>query len=142
MIKRNLKNIQVCFSTDYFDKYADGSSTVIVVDVLRATSVISTAFEYGVDAVIPVKTLEEALSYKNMKNHIIAAERDTLLIEGFEYGNSPFHYINADVQGKTLALTTTNGTKAIHLAKDHKVITASFVNIDAVSNFLVKGNKI
>ena len=134
------KNIQVCFSTDHFDRYADGVSTVIVVDVLRATSVISTAFEYGVDAVIPVKTLEEALSYKNIENHIIAAERNTLLIEGFDYGNSPYHYINADVQGKTLALTTTNGTKAIHLAKEHKVITASFVNIDAVANYLVKGN--
>ena len=134
------KNIQVCFSIDQFNKYADGVSTVVVVDLLRATSVISTAFECGIDAIIPVKTPEEALKYKNIENHIVAAERNTLPIEGFDYGNSPYHYINSDVKGKTLALTTTNGTKAIHLARDHKVVTASFVNIDAISSYLLKGN--
>lgn len=133
-------NIQVCFSIDQFHKYADGFSTVVVVDLLRATSVISTAFEYGINSVIPVKTLEEALEYKDIENHIIAAERNTHLIDGFDYGNSPYHYIDSDVKGRTLVLTTTNGTKAIHLAKDHKVITASFVNIDAVVDYLVKDN--
>ena len=115
------KKIQVCFSASQFESYIDGRSTVVVVDLLRATSVISTAFEYGIDAVIPVRTLEEALSYKNLSNHIIAAERNTLLIEGFDYGNSPYHYMNTEIRGKVLALTTTNGTKAIHLAKEHKV---------------------
>ena len=121
-----------------FDADADGFSTVVIVDLLRATSVISTAFECGVKAVIPVTTPEEALAYKNIENHIVAAERNTLPIEGFDYGNSPYHYINSDVKGKTLALTTTNGTKAIHLARDHKVVTASFVNIDAVADYLIK----
>jgi 2-phosphosulfolactate phosphatase len=134
------KKIQVCFSTAQFNKFADMLSTVVIIDVLRATSVISTAFECGIDSVIPVTTLEQALQYKNVKNHIIAAERNTLAIEGFDYGNSPFHYINSNVLGKTLALTTTNGTKAIHLAKGHEVITASFINIDAVVNYLVKSN--
>ena len=136
----NKKNISVCFTTENFKKYADGNSTVVVVDLLRATSVISTAFECGVSTIIPVRTLEEALKYKNVENHIIAAERNTLPIEGFDYGNSPYHYINSDVKGKTLVLTTTNGTKAIHLAKKHKVITASFINIDAVSSYLVNDN--
>jgi len=138
MIKKN--NISVCFTTAQFKKYADGVSTVVIIDILRATSVISTAFECGIEAIIPVKTLEEALSYKHKVNHIIAAERNTLPIEGFDYGNSPYHYINSDVKGKTLALTTTNGTKAIHLAKEHKVITASFINIDVVANYLQEDN--
>ena len=137
----NKKYISVCFTTDQFEKYADGKSTVVVVDLLRATSVISTAFECGVSMIIPVRTLEEALKYKNAEDHIIAAERNTLPIEGFDYGNSPYHYINADVKGKTLVLTTTNGTNAILLAKEHKVITASFVNIDAVADYLVNDNK-
>ena len=132
------RNIQVCFTTGQFENYADGSSTVVVVDVLRATSVISTAFECGVDAVIPVRYLEEALAYRDSENHIIAAERNTLPIEGFDFGNSPYHYLNTDVHGKILVLTTTNGTRAIHLAKAHKVITASFINIDAVANYLIK----
>ena len=133
--------ISVCFTTDQFKDYADNKSIVVIVDLLRATSVISTAFECGIKSIIPVRTLKEALKYKNIKNHIIAAERNTLPIEGFDYGNSPYHYIDSDIKGKILVLTTTNGTKAIHLAKDHEVITASFVNIDAVTKYLINANK-
>jgi|TARA_B110000305_G_scaffold112623_1_gene126792 2-phosphosulfolactate phosphatase len=132
------KNISVCFTADQFEKYADGKSTVVVVDVLRATSVISTAFMEGVEAVIPVQTLDEALSYKGKEGYIVAAERNAKPIEGFDFGNSPFHYINADVAGEILVLTTTNGTKAIHNAREHKVITASYINIDAVANHLIE----
>lgn len=132
------KKVSVCFTPNQFEKYADGNSTVVIVDLLRATSVIATAFECGIKAVIPVQTLEEALEYKNKEEHILAAERNTEPVEGFKYGNSPYHYINADIAGKILVLTTTNGTKAIHLAKNHKVITASFVNIDAVTDYLIK----
>ena len=132
------KNISVCFTADQFEKYADGKSTVVVVDVLRATSVISTAFMEGVEAVIPVQTLDEALSYKGKEGYIVAAERNAKPIEGFDYGNSPFHYMNSDVKGKTLVLTTTNGTKAIHNAREHKVITASYINIEAVATHLIE----
>jgi 2-phosphosulfolactate phosphatase len=134
------KNISVCFTANQFEKYADGKSTVVVVDLLRATSVISTAFMEGVKAIIPVQTLDEALSYKGKEGYIVAAERNAKPIEGFDYGNSPFHYINADVAGKTLVLTTTNGTKAIYNAKEHKVITASYINIEAVANHLIEEN--
>jgi 2-phosphosulfolactate phosphatase len=134
------KNISVCFTANHFEKYADGKSTVVVVDLLRATSVISTAFMEGVKAIIPVQTLDEALSYKGKEGYIVAAERNAKPIEGFDYGNSPFHYINADVAGKTLVLTTTNGTKAIYNAKEHKVITASYINIEAVAKHLIEEN--
>lgn len=130
-------NISVCFSTDQFEKYSDGKSTVVIIDLLRATSVISVAFECGIESIIPVKTLKEALKYKNVQNHIIAAERNTLRIDGFNYGNSPYHYLNSNIKDKTLVLTTTNGTQAIHIAKEHKVITASFLNIDAVVQYLI-----
>jgi len=133
-------NIEVCLSTDHFEKYANIKSTVVIVDLLRATSVISTAFECGVKAIIPVNTIKEALEYKNIKDHILAAERNTLRIDGFDYGNSPYHYIESDVKEKTLVLTTTNGTKAIHLAKGHKIITASFLNIEAIVKYLEKDN--
>ena len=134
------KNISVSFTYDQFKKYSDKKSRVVIVDVLRATSVISTAFELGIKAVIPVKTVEEALLYKDKENHIIAAERNTLKINGFDYGNSPYHYINSDIKGKILVLTTTNGTKAIHIAKEHKVITASFLNINTVAKYLQNDN--
>ena len=133
-------NISVCFTPDQFEKYADEKSTVVIVDLLRATSVISTAFENGINSVIPVQTLKEALEYKDKEGYILAAERNTKPVEGFAYGNSPYHYINSGIKGKTLVLTTTNGTKAIHLAKKHKVITASFINIDAVAKYLIEAN--
>jgi 2-phosphosulfolactate phosphatase len=132
------KKISVCFTADQFEKYADGKSTVVIVDLLRATTVISTAFNEGVEAIIPVQTLEEALSYKDKEGYIVAAERNAKLIKGFDYGNSPFHYINNEVMGKTLVLTTTNGTKAIHNARKHKVITASYINIEAVAKHLIE----
>ena len=120
------KNISVCFTADQFHKFSDGKSTVVVVDILRATTVISTALMEGVEAIIPVQSLEMAISYQGKEGYIVAAERDAKLIEGFSYGNSPFHYINSDVKGEILVLTTTNGTKAIHNAKNHKVITATY----------------
>ena len=92
----------------------------------------------GVEAIIPVQTLEEALSYKNKQGYIVAAERNAKPIDDFDYGNSPFHYINSDVKGKTLVLTTTNGTKAIHNAREHKVIIASYINIEAVAKHLIE----
>tara|TARA_B100000902_G_C27315309_1_gene920953 strand:- start:1212 stop:1934 length:723 start_codon:yes stop_codon:yes gene_type:complete len=133
-----MKNIEVCFTTTQFNNYNNLNSTVVVVDLLRATTVISVAFECGVDAVIPVSTIENALSFKDKKDHIIAAERNTILVEGFNFGNSPYHYLNADVRENILVLTTTNGTKAIELAKNHKVVTASFVNLNAIVDFLVE----
>ena len=132
------RKISVCFTADQFDKYADGKSTVVVVDLLRATTVISTAFMEGVVAIIPVQTLDQALSYKGKEGYIVAAERNAKPIEGFDYGNSPFHYINSDVKGKILVLTTTNGTKAIHNAREHKVITSSYINIEAVAKHLIE----
>ena len=110
----------------------------MVVDLLRATSVISTAFSEGVEAIIPVQTLEEAVLYKGKAGYIVAAERNAKPIKGFDYGNSPFHYINTNVKGKTLVLTTTNGTRAIHNARKHKVITASYINIQAVAKHLIE----
>ena len=91
--------------------------------------------------IIPVQSLEEAKNYKSKENFIVAAERNAMPVDGFDYGNSPFHYMNEKVQNKTLVLTTTNGTKALEIAKNHKTITASFVNFDAVVKYLISQEK-
>ena len=136
-----MKNLNVCFSTSLFPLYNEGNKLVVVVDILRATTVISTAFQYGIKDLIPVSKVEEAQSYLNKEGYIVAAERNAEPIEGIPYGNSPFQYMNDTVKGKTLVLTTTNGTKAIHLSKKHEVITASFININAVFNYLMQSEK-
>ena len=135
------KKISTCFLPALFEKYTNPDSIVVVIDVLRATSVISTAFHYGIKEIIPVQSLEEAKNYQGKANHIVAAERNAMPVDGFDYGNSPFHYMNDKVKDKTLVLTTTNGTKALEIAKHHKTITASFVNFDAVVDYLILQNK-
>ena len=136
-----MRNINVCLSTSLFPLYNEGNKLVVVVDILRATTVISTAFNYGIKDLIPVSELEEAQGYLNKQGYIVAAERNAEPIEGIPYGNSPFQYMNEKVRDKTLVLTTTNGTKAIHLSKHHEVITASFVNINAVFNYILQSDK-
>ena len=72
---------------------------------------------------------------------ITAGERDGQVAEGLQYGNSPFEYPREFVRGKTLVLTTTNGTKLLHIALDKgakKIITGSFVNLTAVCNYLIE----
>jgi len=135
------KKISTCFLPALFEKYTNPDSIVVVIDVLRATSVISTAFHYGIKEIIPVQSLEEAKNYQGKENHIVAAERNAMPVDGFDYGNSPFHYMNDKVKDKTLVLTTTNGTKALEIVKNHKTITASFVNFDAVVDYLISQEK-
>ena len=129
--------VEVCFSPDEFDLYKQEYSVVVAIDVLRATTAICTAFHHGADKVIPVSTVSEALVYKN-KGYMAGAERNGQIVEGFEFGNSPFSYMGDAVKGKTLVLTTTNGTRAINIAAaTHKVIIGALVNLDAVIAYLI-----
>ena len=136
-----MRNLSVCLTSDLFYHYDSGNKIVVVVDILRATSVISTAFHYGIKDLIPVSSLSEARKYLNKENYIVAAERNAERIEGIDFGNSPFQYMNDDIKGKTLVLTTTNGTKSINLSNKHEVITASFINEIAVFNYIMNSEK-
>ena len=132
--------VEVCFTPNLFPLYAEDFEVVVIIDVLRATSAICTAFHHGVEKIIPVSTIQEAKEYKNKGFHV-AAERKGKIVEGFDYGNSPFQYMNNGILDKTLVLTTTNGTKAINIASSYEVITSCFINIDAVEEFLLNSNK-
>ena len=136
------RNINVCLVSDLFENYPLSENTiVVVVDLLRATTVISTAFNFGVKEIIPVSSLEIAKRYIDKQDYIVAAERNAMPIEGFDYGNSPFQYMNKEILDKSLVLTTTNGTKAINIASEYEVITSCFINIDAVEELLLKSKK-
>ncbi len=139
MLKK--KYISVCLTPKLFDYYNTKESIVVIIDLLRATSVISTAFEYGIKKIIPVTSIQEALNYQNKHDHILAAERNTKPVKNFDYGNSPYHYMTKEIEGKTLVLTTTNGTKAINLAKNNKIITASYVNFEIIVKYLKQQNQ-
>ena len=133
--------VEVCFTPNMFPLYAEDFEVVVVIDVLRATSAICTAFHYGVDKIIPVSTLDQAIEYKDKGFHV-AAERKGKIVSGFEFGNSPLAYTNDKLKDQTLVLTTTNGTKAINMAKDiEHLLIGSFLNLDAISNYLIELNK-
>jgi 2-phosphosulfolactate phosphatase len=128
--------IEVCFSPVMYHRFHNDEAIVVIVDILRATSAICTAFENGVNQIIPVQTLDEAYEYKK-KGFLVAAERDGIKCDFADFGNSPFNFTPNVVKDKTLVYSTTNGTQAIHMAeKAYKVVVGSFLNLSALTDFL------
>lgn len=110
----------------------------IVIDVLRATTVMITALQNGAECVIPLLSPEEAFALKDKigENVVLGGERKALFIEGFDFDNSPFAYTQEAVMGKTVVMTTSNGTRAINGSIEAKeVIIASFGNIPTVVRY-------
>lgn len=136
-----IMNIEVCYTPQAYNLFHNPNAVVVVIDILRATSAITTAFYNGVTKMIPVATVEEARSYKE-KGYMVAAERNGEVLEGFDLGNSPFGYMNTRVKGKTIVITTTNGTQAIEAARQaQKIVIGSFLNLDVMIDFLRKEKK-
>lgn len=130
------KQIETCFSPALLPFFNLRGKTVVVVDVLRATSAICTGIAEGVKSFIPIKTVKEAEHYKS-KGYLVAAERMGQIVEGFDLGNSPFTYQDADLKDKSIAFTTTNGTNAIIQASDaSRILIGSFLNLSALSDSL------
>lgn len=132
------RTVDVCLSPDLLHLYEVKNKIVVVVDILRATSCMTTAIAHGVKSIYPVASLEECGRLRN-QGYIAAAERDGKVAEGFDLGNSPFSYMDEQIHGKILAVTTTNGTLAITKSKDAvKVLIGSFLNISILSEYLLQ----
>jgi len=138
-----LPRLEVCLSPALLHLYDTNDSVVVIIDVFRATSTIAAALYNGAKSVVPVATVEECIELgRSTENSITAGERNGRVVEGLEYGNSPSEYSRDFVAGKTLVLTTTNGTRLLHMVKGASaIITGSFLNLSAVCDFLVKSNK-
>ena len=138
----NSRKVEVVFSPVLFPVYFDDSDCVVVViDIFRATSAICAAFESGIDSLIPVATLEEAIEYKQ-KGFKVGAERNAEVVEGFDFGNSPLTFKDGKFKNESLVLTTTNGTKAIEMAKGaYKVVVGAFTNLSALCEYIEKEDK-
>ena len=119
-------------------------ASVIVIDVLRATSVMVTAFENGVKEIIAVSSPDEAFEIKkNNKDVILGGERNADFIPGFDLDNSPFNYRSDIVSGKTLVMSTSNGTRAINGSLNaRKLVVGSFLNASAVAAAIVNDKKV
>jgi 2-phosphosulfolactate phosphatase len=121
--------------------YDLNNAVVVIIDVLRATSTIATVLYNGAKAIIPVDSVSRCIELGRQMECYTAGERDGQVAEGLKYGNSPFEYPESFIKGKTLVLTTTNGTRLLHMALEkgaQTIITGSFANLSAVSDYLIK----
>jgi len=110
--------------------------TAVVFDVLRATSSMITGLAHGVEAILPVQTIEEAKACKaNDPALLLAGERGGLPIATFDLGNSPDEC--KSLNGRRVVMTTTNGTVAIQSVKQAStVLIGSLLNLDALADFV------
>lgn len=127
--------LDVCFSPELIHLYQLPGKLVVVVDILRATSSMVTAFAHGIETIIPVSSLDDCLAQKQ-PDFLTAAEREGRHADGFDLGNSPFSYMEARIKGKTLVMTTTNGTHAIRLSMAADAVAAgAFLNLGSIALF-------
>ncbi|MEP7277204.1 MAG: 2-phosphosulfolactate phosphatase [Bacteroidota bacterium] len=136
-------SLYTSFSPALLHLYNLSDAVVVIIDVLRATSTIATALYNGAKAVIPVDSVSECIEISKQVQGISAGERDGKIAEGLQYGNSPFDYPRDFVNEKILVLTTTNGTRLLHMALGRgarQIITGSFPNLDAVCDYLLSQN--
>ncbi len=132
------QKIEVCYSPALFPYYENHDAIVVVTDILRASSAIVTAFMNGVEQIIPVGTLEEAKAYKE-KGYMVAAERDGIVRDFADFGNSPYNFTPERVDGNQIVYSTTNGTNAIQLASSgHQVLIGAYLNISALAKHIIK----
>lgn len=136
--------LHTVLSPRLLDIYDINNCILVVIDVFRATSTIATALYNGAARIIPVDSVELCIELGKSTGGITAGERDGKVIKGLEYGNSPAEYPRSFIEGKTLVLTTTNGTRLLHMALSNgaaEVITGSFPNLSAVCDYLTSQNK-
>jgi 2-phosphosulfolactate phosphatase len=117
------RKIEVCVTPALLGLYDIEQSIVVVIDILRATSSIVYGIDNGAEAIIPVANVADCLAYAD-RGYLLAAERNGSVVER--------------VGGKTVVLTTTNGTKALHMARSsaRQVVVGSFLNLQALCDWL------
>jgi 2-phosphosulfolactate phosphatase len=133
--------LETCFSPALFEADRHSDSIVVILDILRASSAICTAFANGAASIIPVSEVSEAKEYKS-KGFLVAAERDGFVLDFADFGNSPFNFTREKVEGKTIVYSTTNGTGLLNLASgSSQTAVGSFLNISSLCDWLLKQDK-
>ena len=139
------KQVLVSFSPALFEHYYIQESIIVIIDAIRMSATITTAIANGAKEIVPVASLDETINYRE-KGYLVAGERNSDKVEGFDFGNSPYEFIRKKVEGKKIAISTTNGTQVIDLIKrktgdKSPILIGTFLNISFLANYLVKQNK-
>lgn len=131
-----IRKLETCLSPALFNTDDHQDSIVVIIDVLRASSAICTAFENGVEKLIPVADISTARDYKS-NGYLVAAERDGYVLDFADFGNSPFNFTREKVSGKTIVYSTTNGTGIIQIASgSYMTVIGTFLNISSLTDWL------
>lgn len=133
----NIRCIEVCFTPRLFSEIQiQNHYIVVLVDILRATTSICAAFENGVKNILPVATLEEAKAMKE-RGFLVASEQDGKKLDFADFGNSAFNFTKTTIGGKILVYCTTNGTRALDIARNaEKIAIGAFINLSALTAWL------
>ena len=140
----NKPTLNTSLSPALLHLYDLSNSIVVIIDVFRATSTIASALYNGAKCVIPVDSVPKAIEISKNIGGIAAGERDGMIAEGLQHGNSPLEYNRDFIENKTLVLTTTNGTRLLQMALDNNadtIVSGSFPNLSAVCDFLLAEKK-
>ncbi len=138
-----MREVFVVYETDWLSDAFLAEKSAVVIDVLRATSSMIAALDAGARRVIPTLEVEEARALKRSLppgTVLLGGERGGLMIEGFDLGNTPQEFSEQQVAGKTVVMTTTNGTRAILMSlAAEKVYVAALTNAAATARALAEG---
>lgn len=138
--------IDTYFTVPEVDSGSLFESSVVVIDVVRATTTIIEALANGARAIYPTVSTEEAVrlaSSMGREDTVLCGERKCHKIEGFDLGNSPREFTADVVEGKKLVMSTTNGTRALNAGQDgRRLLPCAFTNLTAVARTLVDDDEI
>ena len=136
-------SLEVCLSPALLHLYNTKGAVVVIIDIFRATSTITAALHNGAKSVVPVASVSECIDLgQKIPNSLTAGERDGKVAEGLQYGNSPLEYPASFIKDKTLVLTTTNGTRLLHMVQDAaEIVIGSFLNLSVLCDYLLAQNK-
>ena len=137
------KTVGVCLTPALIGQFDVANSVVVIIDILRATTSMCVAIDNGVEALLPVLTVEECRTYRE-HGYLIAAERNGEQVEGFDFGNSPYSYMGSEIKGRKVAMSTTNGTHALNAAREHnakEIVIGAFSNISVLVDYLIERNE-
>ncbi len=143
-----MNKLDVCLSLKLVENYDLNDTTIVIIDVVRASTTICTGIHYGLEHIVALADIDETIKLKQ-QGYIIAGERNGNKLEGFDFGNSPLDFTNRSLlDGKKLGITTTNGTRSLKIAEEKaskfnnfEILIGTFVNHSAISDYLSKHAK-
>lgn len=132
-------NIYLCPSPELYRLYHREGASVIITDIFRASTTITTALENGAKQILPVATTEECQRIGEQLNYLMAAERNVHRCPFAHLGNDPLSYTREMVAQKSIVITTTNGTYSLAIAQEygaHEILIGSFRNLNKTLRYL------